>query len=96
MSTSHVERHNLTLRMGMRRFTRKTNGFSKKLLHHFYMVSLYMVFYNFVRVHQTTRVTPAMEAGITDTLHDVGWLADLVEAAQPAPNRPDRYRKQAA
>ena len=82
--------------MGMRRFTRKTNGFSKKMLHHFYMVSVFMAYYNFVRVHQTPRVTPALEAGLTDTLHDIGWLADLVEAAQPAPKRPATYRKRAA
>lgn len=96
VSTSKVERHNLSLRMGMRRFTRKTNGFSKKFRHHCLMVSLFMVYYNFCRVHQTIRVTPAMEAGLTDTLHDIGWLADMVEAAQPKPNRPAHYRKRAA
>lgn len=64
ISTSYVERQNLSMRMGMRRFTRLTNGFSKSKVHHAAMVSLYFMHYNFVRVHQTLRVTPAMEAGI--------------------------------
>ena len=66
ISTSHVERSNLTVRMHLRRFTRLTNGFSKKLSHLKAAVSLYMAWYNFCRVHQTLRVTPAMEAKIAD------------------------------
>jgi IS1 family transposase/transposase-like protein len=64
VSTSHVERSNLSMRMGMRRFTRLTNGFSKKAENHKYMVALYFAYYNFCRIHGTLRVTPAMEVGI--------------------------------
>lgn len=66
ISTSYVERQNLSMRMGMRRFTRLTNGFSKKLENHGHAVALYFMHYNFVRIHQTLRVTPAMEAGLAD------------------------------
>src|SRR5271157_97415 len=66
ISTSFVERQNLSMRMGMRRFTRLTNGFSKKLENHGHAVALYFMHYNFCRVHRTLRVTPAMEAGLTD------------------------------
>jgi len=66
VSTSYVERQNLTMRMNMRRFTRLTNGFSKKVVNLFYAVSLHFIYYNFCRIHQTLRVTPAIEAKITD------------------------------
>jgi IS1 family transposase len=66
ISTSYVERQNLTMRMSMRRFTRLTNGFSKKLDNHKHMLAIYFMYYNFGRVHQTIRVTPAMEAGVSD------------------------------
>jgi len=66
ISTSHIERTNLTLRMQMRRFTRLTNGFSKKLENLKAAVAVFMTWYNFCRVHQTLRVTPAMEAGLVD------------------------------
>jgi len=66
ISTSYVERQNLSMRMGIRRFTRLTNGFSKKVENHAAAVALYYMHYNFCRVHQTLRVTPAMEAGLTD------------------------------
>jgi IS1 family transposase len=76
VSTSYVERQNLTLRMSNRRFTRLTNGYSKKLENHKHMVALHFMHYNFCRIHHTLRVTPAMEAGITDRL----WtLQDVVE-----------------
>jgi IS1 family transposase len=68
INTSYVERANLTHRMGMRRFTRLTNGFSKKFENHCHAVSLHMMYYNFVRIHQTIRCTPAMAAGVTDRL----------------------------
>ncbi len=79
LSTSYVERQNLTMRMHMRRFTRLTNAFSKKVENLASAVSLHFMYYNFVRVHQTLRVTPAMEAGITDhvwTLEEVAGLLD--------------------
>jgi transposase-like protein/IS1 family transposase len=74
ISTSHVERHNLTIRMQLRRFTRLTNGFSKNLENLKAAVDLYMTWYNFCRVHQTLRVTPAMEAKLTDHVWDIGEL----------------------
>ncbi len=88
VSTSYVERHNLTMRMGMRRFTRLTNGFSKKLENHLLMLSLYFVHYNFCRVHKTLRCTPAMVAGVSDTLRDMEWVVGLIDARAPTPQRP--------
>ena len=88
ISTSYVERSNLTMRMGMRRFTRLTNTFSKKIENHLHMLSLFFVHYNFVRVHKSLRMTPAMAAGVADTLHDMEWIVDLIDAREPAPNKP--------
>src|SRR5438067_2722833 len=79
ISTSFVERQNLSMRMGMRRFTRLTNGFSKKLENHGHMVALYFAHYNFCRVHKTLRVTPAMEAGLTDHVWEMDELIALLE-----------------
>jgi IS1 family transposase len=79
VSTSYVERQNLTMRMSIRRFTRLTNGFSKKIENHGHMVSLFYAYYNFCRVHQTLRVTPAMEAGISDHVWSVAELVGLLE-----------------
>ena len=93
VSTSHVERQNLTMRMGMRRFTRLTNGFSKKLENHLHMLSLYFVHYNFVRIHKTLKMTPAMAAGVTNSLHDMAWIVGLITAAAPAPGKRGPYRK---
>ncbi len=78
VSTSYVERQNLSMRMGMRRFTRLTNGFSKKVQNHEAAISLYFLHYNFVRIHQTLRVTPAMQAGIADHAWTVEELIDLL------------------
>ena len=71
ISTSYVERSNLTMRMHMRRFTRLTNAFSKKVENHAAAIALHTMYYNFVRIHQTLRVTPAMDAGVTDQLWEV-------------------------
>ena len=80
ISTSYLERQNLTMRMSMRRFTRLTNGFSKKLENHAATVALYFMYYNFARVHQTLRVTPAMEAGIADHVWSLEEIVSLLEA----------------
>ena len=89
ISTSYVERQNLTMRMSMRCYTRLTNAFSKKVENHAHALALYYVWYNFCRVHKTLRVTPAMEAGITNTVHDVEWIVGLIDARVPQP-RPTR------
>ena len=96
ISTSFVERQNLTMRMSMRRFTRLTNGFSKKLESHIFAISLYFVFYNWVRIHKTLKVTPAMAAGLTDRL--VGWedIIAAMDAIAPKPGRPKTYNKRTA
>jgi hypothetical protein len=73
------ERQNLTMRMSMRRFTRLTNAFSKKVENHGHAVALYFMYYNFCRVHQTLRVTPAMEAGLTGHVWEVGELVKLLD-----------------
>jgi len=80
ISTSYVERQNLTMRMHMRRFTRLTNGFSKKVENHAHMVALYTVFYNWTKIHKTLRVTPAMQAGLTDRVWDMAEVVALVDA----------------
>lgn len=84
VSTSYVERQNLTMRMHMRRFTRLTNGFSKKVENHAYAVALHFTFYNFVRIHKTLRVTPAMAAGLTGRLWEMRDVVALLEAAEAA------------
>ena len=93
VSTSYVERQNLTMRMGMRRFTRLTNGFSKKIENHLHMLSVYFVHYNFVRIHKTLKMTPAMAAGVSDTLHDTAWIVGLIDARAPAPTKRGPYKK---
>lgn len=79
ISTSHVERRNLTMRMSMRRFTRLTNGFSKKLDNHKAMIALHYMHYNFARIHKTLRVTPAMEAGVADHVWSLEEIAGLAQ-----------------
>ena len=80
ISTSYIERQNLSMRMGMRRFTRLTNGFSKKLENHGHAVALHFFHYNFIRIHKTLRVTPAMEAGITDHVWSFEELLALLDS----------------
>jgi IS1 family transposase len=90
--TSHVERLNLSLRMGMRRFTRLTNAFSKKFENHVHMVAIYTVFYNWIRIHRSLKVTPAMESGLTDQTME--W-ADILKAMDQAeaPKKRGPYKK---
>lgn len=79
VSTSYVERQNLTMRMSMRRFTRLTNGFTKKIENHVHALSLYFMFYNFCRIHKTLRVTPAMEAEVTDHVWTMEEVINLIK-----------------
>ncbi len=78
ISTSYVERQNLNMRMGMRRFTRLTNAFSKKVENHGHAIALFYMYYNFARIHQTLRVTPAMEAGVSDHVWSIEEIAALI------------------
>lgn len=90
ISRSYVERQNLTMRMSMRRSTRLTNGFSKKLTNHVHAISLHYMYYNFGRIHQSLKVTPAMEAGITDhvwTLEEIAALAPIEAPKKRGPNK---------
>lgn len=96
VSTSYVERSNLTIRMHMRRFTRLTNAHSKKLENHGWAVALHVMFYNFTRIHSTLRMSPAMAAGVTGRLWDMSDIVALIDAAAEPAKRPATYRKQAA
>ena len=99
ISTSHVERHNLTMRMSLRRYTRLTNAFSKKFEHHCYAAALYFTYYNFCRPHTTLtkraggyKTTPAMASGLADRVHDIRWLSDLVSENMPKPGKRGPYK----
>jgi hypothetical protein len=92
VSTSYTERHNLTMRMSMRRFTRLTNAFSKKVENHCHALALYFVFYNFVRRHQTLRVSPAMAAGLSDRLWSMEDIVALMGAAEGEPKKRGPYK----
>jgi hypothetical protein len=96
VSTSFVERQNLTMRMHMRRFTRLTNGFSKKVEAHVNAIGLHFAYYNFVKIHKTLRVTPAMAAGVTDKLWEMADLVAIVEAAEAKPGKRGPYKKRVA
>ena len=91
VSTSYVARQNLTMHMGMRRFTRLTNGFSKKIENLEHAVALHFMFYNFGRIHKTLRVTPAMESGISDHVWSMEEIAGLVQYEAPKKRGP--YKK---
>jgi IS1 family transposase len=81
VSTSYTERHNLTMRMSMKRFARLSNAFSKKIDNHCHALALYFVWYNWTRIHKATRLTPAMAAGLTDRLMDMMDVAEMIDAA---------------
>lgn len=93
VSTSYVERQNLTMRMSMRRFTRLTNAFSKKLDNHCHMLALYFLHYNFCRIHKSLKVTPAMAAGIETELRDMEWIVGLIDERAPEPKKRGPYKK---
>ena len=96
ISTSGVERQNLTLRMSARRYTRRTNAFSKKLHNHSCALALHYLHYNFCRIHSSIKVTPAMRAGLMNVPMNIGWILELVEQARPKPKRPAQYRPRVA
>jgi hypothetical protein len=96
VSTSYVERHNLIMRMGMRRFTRLTNGFSKKIENHAAMVSIHAVYYNFARIHKTLRITPAMAAGLSDHIWSLEEIVQMAGNYLPKSGKRDPYKKQVA
>ncbi|GBE42960.1 IS1 transposase [bacterium BMS3Bbin10] len=99
VNTSYAERNNLTMRMQMRRFTRLTNAFSKKIENHAHAVSLHFRHYNFCRIHQSLRVTPAMAAGVTDKLwsvDDLVAMSDAYWAEKNAPKKRGPYKKRIA
>jgi hypothetical protein len=94
ISTSYVERQNLTMRMSMRRFTRLTNAFSKKIDNHVHALSIYFVWYNWIRIHKTLRVTPAMAAGLTIRTMDWGDIIAQMDALEVQAKRgPYQKRK---
>jgi IS1 family transposase len=93
VSTSFIERSNLTMRMHNRRFTRLTNAFSKKFESHVHMVSIWTVWYNWLRIHKTLRVTPAMQAGLTDRLWSFEEIVAAMDLVAPEAGRPKTYKK---
>jgi len=95
ISTSYTERQNLTMRMSMRRFTRLTNAFSKKLDNHIHALALYFMFYNFCRIHKTLRITPAMAAGITDRLWSMKDIVAAMDARGEPPAKRGPYKRKA-
>ncbi|MBS1945762.1 MAG: IS1 family transposase [Bacteroidetes bacterium] len=86
VSTSHVERQNLTMRMAIRRFTSLTNGFNKKIENHCHAIALHFVHYNFCRIHKTLRVTPAMKAGLTNDIMSIADVVKLVDRYKADPS----------
>ncbi len=96
VSTSYVERHNLSMRMGMRRFTRLTNAFSKKVQNHEAMVAIYAVHYNFARIHKTLRITPSMAAGLSDHVWSVEEIVMMADSYMPKPGKRGPYKQKSA
>ncbi len=96
VSTSYVERSNLSIRMQNRRFTRLTNAFSKKFQNHVHALALYFAFYNFVRVHKSLRMSPAMAAGIADRLWSIEDIVARMDAVAPKPGKRGPYKKRGA
>jgi IS1 family transposase len=96
VSTSYVERHNLTMRMGMRRFTRLTNGFSKKVENHAAMVAIHSVYYNFARIHKTLRITPAMAAGLSESAWTLEDIITMADSYMPKPAKRGPYKTKIA
>ena len=92
ISTSYIERHNLTTRMSVRRFTRLTNGFSKKIENHAHAVALYTVWYNFCRMHKTLGATPAMAAGLTEYPLGLDWIGSMIDERTPTPGPRGPYK----
>lgn len=92
-NTTFVERHNRTMRMSMRRYSRKTDAHSKKIEYQRAHMHLYCTWYNWCRVHESLRCTPAMEAGLTEQMHDLNLVLDLIEARRKPPVRPKTYKK---
>ena len=93
VSTSYVERHNLSMRMGMRRFTRLTNAFSKKIQNHAAMVAIYAVHYNFARIHKTLRITPSMAAGLSDHVWNLEEIVMMADSYMPKLGKRGPYKK---
>lgn len=93
VSTSYVERANLSIRMQNRRFTRLTKTFSKKLNNHIHALALHFAFYNFVRIHKTLKVTPAMAAGVSKPLWTMEDIVERIEARRPPPTKRGPYRR---
>jgi IS1 family transposase len=93
IATSFAERQNLTMRMHMRRFTRLTNAFSKDAENHAHSIAINFMYYNFVRIHQTLRVTPAMAAGVTERLWELSDVVAMIDAAAPPPGKRGPYKK---
>jgi IS1 family transposase len=91
-STSYVERHNLTMRMGMRRFTRLTNGFSKKIQNHAAMVAIHAVYYNFARIHKTLRITPSMAASLSDHVWSLEEIVQMADSYIAKPSKRGPYK----
>jgi hypothetical protein len=93
VSTSYVERHNLTMRMSMRRFTRLTNAFSKKIQNHAAMVAIHAVHYNFARIHKTLRIAPAMAVGLSDHVWSLEEIVMMADSYLPQTGKRGPYKK---